>query len=134
MSNSKNKLAPNHPLPLIMRKKEFISDSDLKKKQNSMYLGTWIWENKIFGHFEKKGGGGFSVLFRFAPTLQTIQFFWKKIKIKVASWRFESKLFRKGFWPRVHIVVLGMTFFFLRSHLVSIYFIWTFISLFYLDF
>ena len=30
---------------------------DLKKKQNSMYPGTWIWENKILGHFEKKGVG-----------------------------------------------------------------------------
>ena len=54
------------------------------------------------------------------------------------------------FWPRFYIVVLGMTFFFLRSHLISIFYldfyipflfghffpfsIWTFISIFYLDF
>ena len=41
---------------------------NLKKKQNSMYPGTWIWrrnkipctrvwENKILGHFEEKGVG-----------------------------------------------------------------------------
>ena len=42
----------------------------------------------------------------------------------------------KCFWPRFHIVVLGMTFFFLSLYPL-IYFpysIWTFISLFYLDF
>ena len=59
----------------------------------------------------------------------------------ILNLRIFSRIFSKGckvypFWPRFYIVVLGMTFFFF--FLQPIYFfpfsIWTFISLFFLDF
>ena len=48
-----------------------------------MYPGTWIWENKIVGHFDKRGWHGAKkncVLFRFLPTLENNLIFWKKSK------------------------------------------------------
>ena len=74
-----------------------------------MYPGTWIWENKILGHFEKKGVGAWrqkknSVLFHFLPTLKNDLNFLKNIQMKVAPWRFESKLFRRGFTFAVALI------------------------------
>ena len=48
--------------------------------------------------------------------------------------RFHIVVLGMTFWPRFHIVVLGMTFFFLYPLIYFPYSIWTFISLFYLDF
>ena len=55
-------------------------------------LGTWIWENKILGDFEKKGVGGVapkknSVLFCFLPTLKNNLIFKKKSK---SRWSLEG--------------------------------------------
>ena len=88
-----------------------------------MYLGTWIWRrNKIpctrvhesekpnLGTFWKKGVGGglepkkISVLFRFLSTLKNNLIFWKKIKIMVAPWLFESKIFITGFTFAVALI------------------------------
>ena len=69
VSNSKKKIFPAPPsLPPLSTTTPgnffqnvprfcFLRLMDLKKKQNSMYLGTWIWENKILGHFEKNCQG-----------------------------------------------------------------------------